>query len=540
MKDDLETYRDKIIGLGEHSLHKSYYPELQEKIDHLETSQKNLQTVINSINDGIIIHDVKGNILSSNEQAQNCFNLQDKEATSYTIFEILAPNQDLDSYKRIWAKVEGGTPQIIECLGLQLKTNEEIELQVSLSPTLWNSKQAIVAVIRDFSERKKFEQALIASKEKAENANRLKTEFLNNMSHEIRTPMNGIIGFSGLLEKQIFNPEKQLYFSKLIKNSSLQLLKIIDDILEISTLETKQITLFEEAFCLNDFLMDIFSVFSLKATERNVLIHVRKHLKDNQSQIIADKSKLYKILNNLLENALKFTFEGFVEVGYYVKDDQLILYVKDTGIGISEKHRLTIFERFSQVEKEISRKQGGLGLGLSISKENAKLMGGDIDLESKKGQGSTFYVTIPYRPSVNLVVDASNVPVDNKKEHNEIKNILVAEDEEVNFLYIEALLEEDNSFNLIHARNGKEAVDICINTKNIDLVLMDIKMPVMNGLEASQKIKSLLPNLPIIAQTAYSTESDKQIALKHGCDDFISKPLDSEKLFQLINVYLNV
>lgn len=540
MKDDLETYRDKIIGLGEHSLHKSYYPELQEKIDHLETSQKNLQTVINSINDGIIIHDVKGNILSINEQAQNCFNLHDKEATCYTIFEILSPNQDIDSYKPIWDKVARGTPQTIECLGLQLKTNEEIELQVSLSPTLWNSKQAIVAVIRDFSERKKFEQALIDSKEKAEDANRLKTEFLNNMSHEIRTPMNGIIGFSGLLEKKIFSPEKQLYYSRLIKNNSIQLLKIIDDILEISTLETKQITLNEEAFYLNDFLMDLFSVFNLKATERNVPIHIKKQLKNTQSQIIADKSKLYKILNNLLENALKFTFDGFIEMGYDVNDDKLTLYVKDTGIGISHKDKETIFERFSQVEKEISRKQGGLGLGLSISKENAKLMGGGIELESEKGQGSTFYVTIPYKPSEKTVVQSSKVPFDNKAKHSEIRNILVAEDEEVNYLYIEALLEEDNRFNLIHARNGKEAVDICLNTKNIDLVLMDIKMPVMNGHEATAKIKSILPNLPIIAQTAYSTESDKKLALKHGCDDFISKPLDSEKLFHLINVYLNV
>ncbi|MBN1116927.1 MAG: PAS domain S-box protein, partial [Bacteroidales bacterium] len=261
----------------------------------------------------------------------------------------------------------------------------------------------------DLTEYRKTEKELTIAKEKAEEANHLKTEFLNNMSHEVRTPMNGIIGFSEMLDKPDITDEKRKYYSKIIQNSSYQLLRIIDDILEISTLETKQEKLNETEFCLNDLLMELFSIFNLKSKERNLPLYLRKALHDKQSHIISDKTKLNKILSNLLENALKFTNQGYIEFGYFIENTNLILYVKDTGVGISSKNHEIVFERFSQEDKEVSSKHGGLGLGLSICKENTQLLGGNITLKSEKGKGSTFYVTIPYKP---VQIESERVSMD--------------------------------------------------------------------------------------------------------------------------------
>ncbi len=397
----------------------------------------------------------------------------------------------------------------------------------------------MVGTFQDVTDRKNIEKELILAKEAAEEANRLKTEFLNNMSHEIRTPMNGIMGFAQMLDKPDLSDEKRKYYSKIIQNSSLQLLRIIDDILEISTLETRQVRKIETEFSLNDLLMELFAIFSQKTKERNIPIYVKKALPDKQSYIISDRSKLVKILSNLLENSSKFTLDGFIELGYFIEHETLNIYVKDTGIGISPAKQRIIFERFSQEEKDISRKYGGLGLGLSISKENANILGGDITVESQKGEGSTFYVNIPYKTSATVDGRMENSEVHGHGDQH-IYNILVAEDEEVNYLYLDVLFEDEieGNYHLIHAKNGLEAVELCSSNDNIDLVLMDIKMPLMNGHEAAREIKKKFPGLPIIAQTAYSTVSERELALEYGCDDFISKPIGREEMSLLVEKYL--
>lgn len=240
------------------------------------------------------------------------------------------------------------------------------------------------------------------AKEKAEESNRLKTEFLHNISHEIRTPMNGIIGFSEMLCNPDISYEKRDRYSRIVQNSGHQLLKIIDDILEISNLETNSGRLNETPLNLNDFLMELFSTFKIRSQKTNITFNVKKELSDSESEIITDKTRLNKVLSNLLENAFRFTTNGFIEMGYNITDGNLVLYVKDTGIGISPENHATVFDRFSQEEKEISLKYGGLGLGLSISKKNVILLGGYITIESEKGKGSTFYVTIPYKSSQSI------------------------------------------------------------------------------------------------------------------------------------------
>ncbi len=218
------------------------------------------------------------------------------------------------------------------------------------------------------------------------------------MSHEIRTPMNGILGFSSFLDDNDLSIDKRKYYVSIIQNSGNQLLRIIDDIIEISKLETKQVTAIENPTCINDLFLEQFSIFDIKAKQLQIPLYLSKPLNDKESTIYTDSVKLIKIMSNLLENSLKFTHEGHIDFGYKREGSNIHFFVKDTGIGVNEDMHNSIFERFSQEEKELSRNKGGLGLGLSIAKENAELLGGTISLKSKKGEGATFTVTIPYKP----------------------------------------------------------------------------------------------------------------------------------------------
>lgn len=378
--------------------------------------------------------------------------------------------------------------------------------------------------IKKLNEEYKIQNTLLLdAKDKAELSDRLKTEFINNMSHEIRTPMNGIMGFSSLLRDEDISNTQIRNYTKIINSSGKQLMRVIDDILEISHLGTKQIIANEEEFCLNELLLESFAVFSIKAKEKKLALYLERSLSDAESKIKTDKLKLSKILNNLLENALKYTHEGKIELGYRLVDKKIIIHVKDSGVGVAKENHETIFDRFSRGSIENTQYVGGLGLGLSIAKENAELIGGHIHVESELNKGATFFITIPYKSSL-LGLDLKN--------ETDRHVVLVAEDEEVNFLYLETILE--NKFKrkccVLHAKNGEEAVEICRLRGDVDLVLMDIKMPIMDGYKATHLIKKNRPDLFIIAQTAYSTAEDRAKALSVGCDDFISKPISKDEL----------
>ncbi len=415
------------------------------------------------------------------------------------------------------------------------KNHSSIETLINATFFKIKDKQYILSMITDISKRKKIENELINAKDKAEESDRLKNEFINNMSHEIRTPMNGILGFSELLSSPDLSEEKQRNYISIIRNSGLQLMRIIDDILEISKLGTKQIYAINKKVNLNDLLLELFSIFDIKAKENKTALYLKKGLSDQDSNIHTDSSKLSKILSNLLENAIKFTNIGSIEFGYHTEKKNIVFFVKDTGIGIKKEKQEIIFERFSQEEKEVSEHAGGLGLGLSIAKENAELLGGTITLESEKGKGSTFYITIPYKPAdKNQIINPKKTIMNDQKT----QTILIAEDEEVNFIYIETLLEYFvKDLIVLHAINGKQAVELCKERTDIDFVLMDLKMPVLDGYEATKQIKEIRPDLPIIAQTAYSTPEEKAKALNAGCDDFISKPISKEIFSKVIDKY---
>ena len=390
-----------------------------------------------------------------------------------------------------------------------------------------------VVIFPDITERKQVEEELIKAKEKAEESDRLKTAFLQNMSHEIRTPLNAISGFSGMLNKPELSEEKRKSFVSIIQNSSKQLISIVSDILTISSLETKQEKTNIDKVGINNIIVELLAIFKLQALNQNISLYAKQQLSNKQSEIYTDKTKITQILTNLLTNALKFTHEGFIEFGYNLKENELEFYVKDSGIGIKSEYHEKIFERFRQADKSINKLYGGTGLGLAISKAFAELLGGKIWVQSELEKGSTFYFTIPYKP-VNEI-DKTTTP--NKQIEN-FRTILVAEDEEYNFLFIEELL-IDLDLKLIHGKDGKETIEISKTNPNIDLILMDIKMPIMTGHEAAKIIKELKPDLPIVAQSAYALEHER--AKYEGIfDDYLTKPIEEDDLKQMVLKYIKI
>jgi CheY-like chemotaxis protein/nitrogen-specific signal transduction histidine kinase len=373
--------------------------------------------------------------------------------------------------------------------------------------------------------------------EKAEENDRLKTAFLHNISHEIRTPMNAIIGFSGILNDPDISRQKADSYLEIITKSGYQLLSIIDDIVKIATIEAGQVRINKDSFNLNSVLKLQYGQFSDKAREKSINFNYVTGLPDHESEIITDKIKIEEILNNLIGNALKFTSKGSIEFGYQIKGGIIEFYVADTGIGIADSLHKEIFERFRQAEVNISREYGGSGLGLSISKSYVEILGGKIWLESRQGEGSVFYFTLPH-VKVNLKDKSSHVFGPGEAiVLKGTKTILIAEDEDFNYLFLEEVLLK-HKLKLMRAVNGKEAVNMCEKYSSIDLVLMDIKMPVMDGYQATQKIKVLRPKLPVILQTAITQDSDLQKACENGCNDYIIKPIVKNELLRLLKKYL--
>ena len=420
------------------------------------------------------------------------------------------------------------------------KKNGELYWETaSISPILDsnNITTHYLAIKEDITEHKKLTLNLIAAKEKAEESDRLKTAFLNNISHEIRTPMNAIIGFSEFLDDPDLLPDKRKQFTDIIVYNCNQLLSIISDIISIATIEAGQEIVTEKETDLNKILKQLHEQFLIDAKKQNIYLNLKPYLPTVKEKVMTDEAKLVQVLTNLIGNALKFTKQGYVNFGYDVKNTEIEFSVEDTGIGIPPEMHEEIFKRFRQVEITSARQFGGSGLGLSISKAYVELLGGKMWLVSKLNNGSTFYFTIPFKKATKSGAEEKQTINKTATDFTEPKTLLVAEDEDSNFMLMQILLSGLN-VSIIRVINGAEAVEICRSNKHIDLVLMDIKMPVMDGYEATKQIREFLPGLPIIAQTAYTTELDKQKALACGCNDFISKPFKKEILISIIKAQL--
>jgi len=415
--------------------------------------------------------------------------------------------------------------------------------------------KTLSGMIADITDRKedeekerKYRERLFTAKEKAEESYRLKSTFLQNMSHEIRTPINVITGFAGLIADHDLPNEQKKEFINNISKSSVNLLNIIDNILLIAKLEAKKIKIISEKCFLNRTLTDIYTSFHKEKNKKgkeSIEFKLKTANKDKDLAVLTDPFRLKQIISNLLNNAFKFTHRGSIEFGYNFASDrgkdkngkEIEFYVKDTGIGLSEDQKKYIFERFRKVENEKVKIYEGTGLGLAISKKIVSLLDGDIWVESEIGKGSTFYFTIPlqvfekpFKEIIKKIAPTERISINGRK-------ILIAEDNELNYLLLKAILTGAGA-EILWAKDGVEAVECCVENDNIEVVLMDIRMPNMDGYQATKEIKKIRKSLPVIAVTAYSMNDEQIKSQELEFDDFLTKPVKPDMLMDTISKQL--
>ncbi len=407
--------------------------------------------------------------------------------------------------------------------------------EITTTMTSWENKSAWLVLVNDITEHKQLHEKLEKAKDKAQESDRLKSAFLSNMSHEIRTPMNGIVGFVELIEKEE-DKEKRRYFSNIVKNCSAHLLNLINDIIDISKIEAGQLAVRSGECHVEELMLNLHNFFvkNKDIQDKGLEFTLDCCVNNEETLVNTDKDRLNQVLINLIGNAIKFTNKGGISFGFRKKVRTLEFFVKDTGIGIPEDKLLSVFDRFMQVEDDnASTLNQGTGLGLAISKSLINLLGGSIWVDSKVGKGSEFKFTIPYK-GINEIkpeVGRQEIKLENL-DSLVSKNVLIVDDNEVNYNLLNSILSEFK-INSKWAHNGLEAVNLT-KSDHVDLILMDIKMPLKNGLEATKDIRKFDPQVPIIAQTAYALSGEKEKCLKVGCNDYISKPIDKDELVRLM------
>jgi signal transduction histidine kinase len=431
-----------------------------------------------------------------------------------------------------------------------LQENKELTLFFSITLLLLISVIIILWVYILFRRRKQIErkryiaeiemknERLDMARQKAEEANRLKSAFLANISHEVRTPMNGIIGFSKLLKDNTTFPEKHKEYLAIIHKSSKVLLNLINDIIDISKLESGQLNINYQECNLNQIVDELYAYFysEREAQRKQEIDFTLEKINGDDFPVYTDCNRVRQVLYNLVHNAFKFTSTGYVRFGYRVENDELKFFVEDTGIGMSQEEKEIAFMHFRQADESFTRKYGGTGLGLSISQGIIDKMNGRLWVDTEKGKGSTFYFTIPYyKVRKKPTSFAGNGDIDKFNWGERI--ILLVEDSPVSMQLLSKFL-QPTGVKIYEATDGAEAVEICRQISNIDAVLMDIQLPVLDGLSATKEIKSFRPDLPIIAQTANALTEDERVIRAAGCDDYIAKPIDRKELLKLMDKYL--
>lgn len=476
----------------------------------------------------------------TNKKFLQTFHFNSKDIIDKNIFDCL-PFARQQNFSLFLEQLKSGSTEIIQIAHTDKdKQNERIFSVAGTNIIVEEEFWGTYLLFSDITEEIKTKEKLKEAKEKAEESDKLKTAFLSNMSHEIRTPMNAIIGFSDLLSDPEIDAEAKANYITIIKSSGNTLLTLINDIIDIAKIESGQLQI-------NNTITEISTVFEelnstykkkIKTLQKDIEFHHIDRVEFPSEQIRTDASRLKQVFMNLIENAIKFTNSGNIEFGLNeVNDALLTFYVKDTGIGIAKDKRELIFERFNQADSGLSRRYGGTGLGLTISKNITELMGGKIWFESAEGKGSTFYFSIQHNPYVSKPVKEEtpgNTEIFNLSNYK----ILIVEDNIPNYLLLRAFLENTGA-HIIHAINGKQALEEIENNVHPDIVLLDIQLPDISGYEVATTIKKRNKQIKIIAQTAFAMTDDKEKALKNHCDAYIAKPLKKLDLLQQLKRLLS-
>lgn len=521
--------------------------DLKSANKKIKASEKLYRGLINNLSSGIVVHNADTSIMLNNNRASEFLGIDSEKLLGK---QAIDPDWYFTNYDNIKLPIEKYPVNIIKKTKKSLenyvvgvnrpKTQDKVWLLVNGFPVIDDSGEISEIVISfvDFTTRKVVEDELIIAKEKAEQSDRLKSAFLANISHEIRTPMNGILGFAELLKDKDITGEEQTEYLEMIEESGDRMLHTIQDIVDISKIESGVVTLNYSDVNLNDQLHYVNDFFKHQAEIKGLQMFYKNGLPDSQATIKSDQQKIASIFTNLLNNAIKYTKEGSITFGYEFKDvnnkKEVRLFVKDTGIGIPQAKQNIIFDRFMQADVNENRAYEGSGLGLSIAKAYVEMLDGKIWLESEEGVGSKFCVSLPYE-SVHIESNEgviTKTPIDLSASNKKIK-ILVVDDDRLVKVYLGVLLKDINK-EVFYAENGHEAIEIVKENSDIDLIIMDVRMPEMNGFEATKKIREKNKDVKIIIQSAFIEVGEEQEALDSGANIFLSKPIDRNKLVKII------
>lgn len=503
--------------------------QIKEAEKAIQASEAKFRSYVENAPDGIFIINKIGDYIDVNRAGCELLGYSKAEILSMNASQIVPETELHKAYE---------TFKILENIGyftqeFMFKRKDGYLFPGLLSAVRIDDNHHI-GFVKDITEIKETQEELLKAKERAEESDRLKSSFLANMSHEIRTPMNGIIGFSTLLSDPELTDEDRIEYAQILNNSCHRLLNTVNDVLDISKIEAKQMELNASPMNLNKMIDELYSIHIKDFSNKQLDLIVSVENEFDSVMIIADEQKVYQVLNNLISNAKKFTENGYVRFGYSNSDNTIEFFVEDTGVGISTEAQEFIFGRFNQESLSLSRTHEGSGLGLAISKGLVELMKGRIWVESEKGKGSIFRFTIPLEKYLSIKTESITADNNNHSFRNEscTKTILIAEDDETNYMLYESILKRESKAKLIFTDNGKDAIELVKNNLDISIVLMDVKMPTIDGLEATRRIREFNPYIPIIAVTAFALGNDKEKALEAGCNDYIAKPFSSEVLIR--------